>query len=95
MAKADPFSNLTPSYDPDELLRTFSPPVRDGMKSLLVEAGLALDARGADLASTAVKLRPALLAATRVTNELDGQNASLARAVPSAERAEKSAGAIP
>lgn len=71
----------------DELLRTFSPAVRDGLQALLVEGGLALDERGGDVARTAVALRPALEAADRVAAELDGQNASLARLVPSAERA--------
>ncbi len=71
----------------DELLRTFSPPVRDALGALIVEAGLALDERGADLADTAVALKPALVAADRVVDELDGQNHALASLVPDAERA--------
>lgn len=71
----------------DELLRTFSPPVRDALGALIVETGLALDERGADLAATAVQLKPALTAADRVVGELDGQNHALAALVPDAERA--------
>lgn len=71
----------------DELLAAFRPGVRDGLRALLVESGLALDGRGADLARASVALRPALQAATAVTHEVDGQNGSLERLVPAAEHA--------
>ncbi|WP_354701684.1 hypothetical protein DSM112329_02010 [Paraconexibacter sp. AEG42_29] len=71
----------------DQLLSTFRAPVRGALQALLVEGGLALDARGTDLAASAVRLRPALQAAQTVADELDGQNRALARAVVSADRA--------
>lgn len=71
----------------DELLRTFQPGVRDGVRALLVEGGLALDRRGDDLARATIALRPALRAADGVLGELDAQDAALARLVPRAEHA--------
>jgi len=71
----------------DELLATFTPPVRSALQALIVQAGLALDQRGVDVARTTVQLRAALRAADRATHELDGQDAALARLVPAAERA--------
>jgi phospholipid/cholesterol/gamma-HCH transport system substrate-binding protein len=71
----------------DDVLRTFRPQVRDGLQALLVEGGLALDRRGADLARAAVTLRPAFAAADSVARELGGQNARLGPLVASAERA--------
>lgn len=70
----------------DELLAAFRPAVRDGLKALLVEAGVALDQRGDDLSRAAVALRPALEATTRVTAELGSQSAALATLVAAAER---------
>lgn len=70
----------------DDLLRSFQPRVRDGMRALLVEGGLALDRRGADLGRAAVELRPALSAAQSLSGELASQNAALARLVPDASR---------
>jgi virulence factor Mce-like protein len=71
----------------DELLDTFSPDVRDGLRTLLVEGGLALEDRGGSLSQATVALRPALSAANGVLAELDTQNGSLARLVPVAARA--------
>jgi phospholipid/cholesterol/gamma-HCH transport system substrate-binding protein len=70
----------------DQLLDAFQPNVRDGLQTLLVEGGLALDRRGGALARTTVGLRPALQAAGGVLHELDTQNGSLARLIPNAER---------
>jgi hypothetical protein len=84
---AIPVARTSNSPRLDELLRTFQPRVRDGMRALLVEGGLALDRRGADLGRVAVELRPALDAAQRVSGELASQNASLGRLVPDASRA--------
>jgi virulence factor Mce-like protein len=71
----------------DELLDTFQPNVRDGLQTLLVEGGLALDRRGGALARATVALRPALEATGSVLGELDTQNGSLARLLPNAQRA--------
>ena len=70
----------------DEVLDAFDPQVRDGLQTLLVEAGLALDQRGGGLARATVELRPALDAGNAVLSQLDSQNGSLARLVPVAER---------
>jgi virulence factor Mce-like protein len=71
----------------DEVLDSFQPDVRDGLQTLLVESGLALNQRGADIARATVGLRPALDAADSVLNELNTQNGSLANLVPVAQRA--------
>jgi phospholipid/cholesterol/gamma-HCH transport system substrate-binding protein len=71
----------------DELLDTFSPDVRDGLQTLFVEGGLALEDRSGSLSEATVALRPALQAASSVLAELNTQNGSLARLVPAAERA--------
>jgi virulence factor Mce-like protein len=71
----------------DELLDGFQPNVRDGLQTLLVESGLALDRRGGALARATVALRPALQATGAVLGELDTQNGSLARLIPNAQRA--------
>ena len=71
----------------DELLASFRPAVRDALRALLVEGGLALDARGEDVARAAVALRPALRSAEGVARELQAQRGALAALVPVAERA--------
>jgi phospholipid/cholesterol/gamma-HCH transport system substrate-binding protein len=71
----------------DELLDTFSPDVRDGLQTLFVEGGLALEDRGDSLSQATVALRPALSAADDVLDELNSQNGSLAQLVPPAQRA--------
>jgi phospholipid/cholesterol/gamma-HCH transport system substrate-binding protein len=71
----------------DELLATFRPGVREALGLLLVESGLALDRRGADLGRATVALRPALEAATGVARDLQRENAALAALVSDAERA--------
>lgn len=71
----------------DEVLDALTPNVRDGLQTLLLDGGLALDQRGGDLARATVALRPALSATQAVLDELDTQNGSLARLVPVAERA--------
>ena len=71
----------------DEVLDAFQPDVRDGLQTLLVEGGIALDERGDDLARAIVDLRPALEAANGVIEELDSQNVALARLLPAADSA--------
>jgi phospholipid/cholesterol/gamma-HCH transport system substrate-binding protein len=75
----------------DDLLRTFGDRERAGLKALLVESGVALDQRGADLNATALRLRPALEAADSVTTELGSQSASLKALVTDGERASSQA----
>lgn len=71
----------------DELLDAFTPGVRDGLQTLLVEGGLALEDRGGALSQATVALRPALTAAGSLLNEVNAQNGVLARLVPTAARA--------
>jgi phospholipid/cholesterol/gamma-HCH transport system substrate-binding protein len=70
----------------DELLAAFRPGVRDALRLLLVESGVALDRRGADLGRATIALRPALDAAAGVAREVDAQNAALSALVRDAER---------
>jgi phospholipid/cholesterol/gamma-HCH transport system substrate-binding protein len=70
----------------DDLLRSFDEPERVGIKAMLVEGGIALDNRGADLNRAALALRPALEAADSVITEVGSQTANLRRFVTSAER---------
>jgi phospholipid/cholesterol/gamma-HCH transport system substrate-binding protein len=77
----------------DDLLRSFEEPEREGMKAILVEAGIALDGRGADLNRAVLALRPALEAADSVTAELGSQTADLREFVTAAERVTSQAAA--
>ena len=70
----------------DDLLRVFGEPQRDALKVLLVEGGVALDRRGADLNKAALELSPALRAADGAMRELGSQNADLRSFVGDAER---------
>jgi phospholipid/cholesterol/gamma-HCH transport system substrate-binding protein len=70
----------------DDLLRSFDEPAREGLRAILVESGIALDGRGADLNGTALALRPALKAADSVMAELGSQTADLREFVSAAER---------
>jgi phospholipid/cholesterol/gamma-HCH transport system substrate-binding protein len=69
----------------DDLLRTFGEPQRDALRILLVEGGVALDRRGADLNKAALELSPALRAADGAMRELGSQNADLRSFVSNAE----------
>jgi virulence factor Mce-like protein len=69
----------------DDLLRTFGEPQREALKVLLVEGGVALDRRGADLNQAALELSPALRAADGAMHELGSQNADLRSFVGNAE----------
>jgi ABC-type transporter Mla subunit MlaD len=60
-----------------QLLSVFRGPQRAGLQALLVEAGLALDRRGVDVARTVLALRDTLNAADAAAGELNGQNAKL------------------
>ena len=71
----------------DDLLATFGPGVRAGLRTLLVEAGVALDARGPDLNRLALALRPALGAAHRTLGELARERRTLGALVADAEHA--------
>jgi ABC-type transporter Mla subunit MlaD len=71
----------------DDLLGTFDPGVRSAMRAMLVEAGIALDQRGEDVARLAVALRPALEAADGVIRPLARERVALRAVVADAERA--------
>jgi phospholipid/cholesterol/gamma-HCH transport system substrate-binding protein len=71
----------------DELLRAFDRPARTGLQAVLVELGIGLDNRGADLNQATVALKPALDAADGLMRELGSQNASLRSLVQDAHRA--------
>ncbi|UJA21052.1 MCE family protein [Thermoleophilia bacterium SCSIO 60948] len=77
----------------DDLLRTFDEPERAGVEAVLVESGVAMDRRGADLNAAAIELSPALEAADGVLRELETQNTSLARFVAGAQRVTSQAAA--
>jgi virulence factor Mce-like protein len=70
----------------DQVLGAFQPSVRDGLRVMLVEGGLALAGRGGDLGRATVALRPALEAAGSVLGELDSQNGSIAHLLGPAQR---------
>jgi ABC-type transporter Mla subunit MlaD len=70
----------------DQVLDAFQPSVRDGLRVMLVEGGLALTARGSDLGRATVALRPALEAAGTVLVEIDSQNGSLAHLLGPAQQ---------
>jgi virulence factor Mce-like protein len=71
----------------DDLLSTFDPGVRAGMRAALVEAGIALDARGDDLGRLTVAMRPALEETEGVLRGLAGERSALRDVVADAERA--------
>jgi virulence factor Mce-like protein len=71
----------------DDLLRSFGAPERTGIQAMLVEGGMALDQRGADLNQAALDLRPALEATDSVLAELNSQTAGLRDFVSAADRA--------
>jgi phospholipid/cholesterol/gamma-HCH transport system substrate-binding protein len=87
LTRAIPATRTVDAPRLDELLDTFSPDVRDGLQTLFVEGGLALEDRGGALSQATVALRPALSAAGDVLGELNSQNGSLAQLVPAAEQA--------
>jgi phospholipid/cholesterol/gamma-HCH transport system substrate-binding protein len=71
----------------DDLLQTFDPGVRAGLRALLVESGIALDDRGADLGRLTVALRPALDAADGTLRRLAAEEGALRALIGDAERA--------
>ena len=70
----------------DDLLNSFTRPVQQALQIVLVQLGMTLEARGADLNRAALALRPALAAADRALAELGAQNRTLSRLVADAER---------
>lgn len=69
-----------------DLLNAFRPGARGGLQALLVELGVALDARGPDFNRAAIALRPAIRATDQVLAELSSQNADLASLIADARR---------
>jgi ABC-type transporter Mla subunit MlaD len=70
----------------DDLLQTFDPGVRSALRALLVEAGVALDDRGADVGRLTVALRPALDAADGTLRRIAAEDRALRALVADAER---------
>src|SRR3954454_5406218 len=85
-SSAIPLARTSNAARLDDVLSTFSPDVRDGLRLLFVEAGVALDGRGSDLGRVSAALGPALDAGRALASELSRQNAALARVVAVAER---------
>ena len=73
----DPCSNTLVAPRFDDLLNAFGPSERAGIQLILVELARAVDKRGGDLNQAALELRPALVAASRALDEVNGQNAAL------------------
>lgn len=69
----------------DDLLNSLDKPVREGLRLTLIELGMALERRGADLNEAALSLRPALAATNRALLEVRSQNASLKTLIRDAE----------
>lgn len=70
----------------DDLLNSFTRPVRQGLELTLVELGLTLERRGADLNAAALRLRPAIAAADSALGEIGSQNEALRRLIADAEQ---------
>ena len=69
----------------DDLLNSFNEPVRQGLELTLVELGLALERRGADLNEAALRLRPAIEATNTALAEIGSQNEALKDLITDAE----------
>jgi phospholipid/cholesterol/gamma-HCH transport system substrate-binding protein len=69
----------------DDLLNSFTEPVRQGLELLLIESGKGLERRGADLNAAVLELRPGLAAADTALAEVRSQNAALRSLVVDAE----------
>ncbi len=69
----------------DDLLNSFTEPVRQGLELLLIETGKGLERRGADLNRAVLELRPGLEAANAALAEVRSQNAALRSLVVDAE----------
>lgn len=82
---ADPCENSLAAPRFDDLLNSFGPPERAGVKLILGEVSRALDERGHDVNEAALELRPALLAANRALGEVNRQNDALRPLIEDAE----------
>jgi virulence factor Mce-like protein len=69
----------------DDLLNSFTEPVRQGLELLLIEAGKGLERRGSDLNRAVLELRPGLVAANQALAEVRSQNAALKSLIVDAE----------
>ncbi len=69
----------------DDLLNSFTEPVRQGLELLLIEVGKGLERRGADLNTAVLELRPGLEAADAALAEVRSQNAALRSLVVDAQ----------
>ena len=69
----------------DDLLNSFGPSERAGIKLILVETAKALDQRGADLNRAALELKPAIEQADIALEQVNSQNEALKQLLASAE----------
>lgn len=69
----------------DDLLNSFGPAERSGLKLVLVELSKALDQRGDDVNAAALELRPAMVAANEAFAEVAEQNEALKAVIEDAE----------
>lgn len=69
----------------DDLLNSFGPSERAGIKLILVETAKALDRRGADLNAAALELKPALEQSNVALAQVAEQNEALEQLIVSAE----------
>lgn len=70
----------------DDVVGTFTPEVRLGFQTYVLEIAAALEQRGADLNDTILRLRPGLQATSELLAEFKGQNRSLERALTNARK---------
>lgn len=68
----------------DDVVGTFTPEVRLGVQTYVLEIAAALERRGVDLNDTILRLRPGLQATNDLLAEFKGQNRMLARALSNA-----------
>lgn len=69
----------------DDLLNSFGPSERAGIKLILVETAKALDERGVDLNRAALELKPAIEQADIALTQVNEQNEALKQLIDSAE----------
>lgn len=70
----------------DDLLNSFGPGERAGIKLILVETAKALDRRGEDLNAAALELKPAIEQANVALGQVSEQNTALKQLIESSEK---------
>lgn len=70
----------------DDLLNAFDKPVQQSLQILLDQLGMAVQGRGQDVNTAALKLRPALAAADQALTEVNSQNQTLRQLIGDTEK---------